>query len=97
MKMKIICFIATAALAALNCWTDAPDPELTEIVENGGTAVWYTSTMTCQCCGRQERYEGNTFSSVLTFEDFQAIYPDWKIEGHELNCICLCPDCKNRK
>lgn len=91
MKLKILCFIATAAIAALNCWTDAPDPEL---VENGGSAVWYTSTMTCQRCGRVERYEGNTLSCAMSFEDYQILYPDWRIEGHETNCICLCPDCQ---
>ena len=91
MKFKLLAVIAAAVLAMWNTCTDAQTKEL---AENGGPAFWYTSEMTCQKCGRVERYEGNTLSCAMSFEDYQILYPDWRIEGHETNCICLCPDCQ---
>ena len=91
MKIKLLAVAAAAVLAMWNAWTD---PQTKELAENGGPAFWYTSEMACQKCGRTERYEGNALSCAMSFEDYQAIYPDWRIEGHETNCICLCPDCQ---
>ena len=91
MKFKLLAVVAAAVLTMWNTCTDAQTKEL---AENGGPAFWYTSEMRCQKCGRVERYEGDSLTCAMSFEDYQILYPDWRIEGHETNCICLCPDCQ---
>ena len=87
MKYKILAVIATAVFALCDAWSDPPE-------QHTGPAIWYTSTMTCQKCGRRERYEANNIDGILSFGDYKELYPDWMIDGTETECTVLCPECK---